>query len=160
MRVKFGALALAAVLAVTVLSLLPGPPASGQPAQIPPESTLPPTVPPTAPPSTDILVPGSTAVPEATVGDTPTSVRPEPVTAGEDGGNAGRTVWIAIIGLLVVAALILTLTVLYARHTKPVPRAGRRADESPDEDQFTPTAARSVFGDGGHDEQTFWWAED
>ena len=60
------------------------------------------------------------------------------------------------------AFLILVLTVIYARHTRPDRWHGGQEDwevpDSPD-DLFAPTAARSVF-EHKDDEQGFWWAED
>ena len=163
MRVRAGAVAAAGLLAVA--GWLGASVASAEPQQIPPATTVPATTDPAPVPTTapgDLLVPGETTAPPATTAGAPTSARPEPQTQDDNqDSDAGRTVWMAIIGLLVVAVLILILTVLYARHTKP----GRRrawADDGGDEDEdrFTPTAARSVFGDSEHDEQTFWWAED
>jgi len=61
-----------------------------------------------------------------------------------------------------VAFLIIVLTIVYARHTRPDRWHGGQDEwdvpDSPD-DVFAPTAARSVF-EHQEDEQSFWWAED
>jgi hypothetical protein len=160
MRVRSVAVALGCILALGAF-VFGVSTASGEPAQFPTETTAPPFP---APPTTGILVPGeTTTVVPTTAPSAPTSPRPEPQSQEDNqDSDAGRTVWMAIIGLVVVAVLILVLTVLYARHTRPSRRRTWDDDGPLDEDDepFSPTAARSVFGDSGHDEQTFWWAED
>lgn len=129
-------------------------------AQFPTETTVAPGFP--APPTTSVLVPGSTvATTTPTTAAGATQVEEPPVADTSGDPSASRTVWMAIAGLGIVAFLILVLTIIYARYTRP----GRwQGDDkwtvpgSPDE-AFAPTAARSVF-EHQEDEQGFWWAED
>ena len=157
--------AAAAALALAAGLVLLGATAWAGNAQIPP-TTVPGFPTATTVPGGGVLVPSTTvAAGTATTvaaGSTATS------TAADDGGgddgdpNAERTVWFAIAGLGVVALLIIILTVIYARHTRPDRWHGGDDEwdvpDSPD-DVFAPTAARSVF-DRQEDEQSFWWAED
>lgn len=137
-------------------------------AQFPPETTVPPVFPtettldPGATvPTTGVLVPGTTPTTTATTAAAATQVDQTP-TADTTNPDASRTVWFAIGGLGVVALLILVLTIVYARHTRPDRWHGGDEQwdvpDSPD-DVFAPTAARSVF-EHQEDEQGFWWAED
>ncbi len=162
----------AAALVLVVGLVLFGATARAGNAQFPPttvpgfptETTVP-GFPATTVPGGGVLVPSTTiATDTATTvapGATPTSA---PAADSSDSGDpdAERTVWFAIAGLGVVAFLIIVLTVIYARHTRPDRWHGGEDEwevpDSPD-DVFAPTAARSVF-DRQEDEQSFWWAED
>ena len=159
-----------AVLIALVALLAPGV-ATAATNQFPPDTTVPgfPTettlAPGVAPPTTGVLVPDPSAT---TLPGAATTVADDSVTevdSGDDGAtdpDATRTVWLVIAGLGGVAFLILVLTVVYARHTRPDRWHGGHDDwDLPEsqEEAFAPTAARSVF-DHKDDEQGFWWAED
>lgn len=130
--------------------------------QFPTETTVAPGFPAT--PTTGVLVPGSTAATSITTPTTsagPTQVEEPPGAATSGDPLAGRTVWMAIGGLVCVAFLILVLTIIYARHTRPGHWKGDEGWTLPaaPDDPFSPTAATSVFAHQ-EDEQGFWWAED
>lgn len=164
--------AAAGTLAFAVLLLLAGGVARASTGQFPPATTVPgfPTAttlaPGAVPPTTGVLVPDTTpttaAATQATVdADTVTEVEDQTDDSSSD-PSASKTVWMAIAGLGAVAFLILLLTIIYARHTRPDRWHGGQEEwdvpDSPD-DVFAPTAARSVF-EHKDDEQGFWWAED
>lgn len=158
-------------VSLLTLALVVGASAAGAvTAQFPPATTVPPAFPtdttlaPVTPPTTGVLVPDTTPT---TTGATSATVSPVTEVDQDSDADTGdpaaeRTVWIAIAGLGAVALLILILTVIYARHTRPDRWHGGQDDwvvpDSPDE-VFAPTAARSVF-EHESDEQGFWWAED
>lgn len=160
----------AAALVLAVGLLLFGATARAGTAQFPP-TTVPgfPTE-TTVPGFPATTVPGGVLVPSTTVAASPattvagSTATSAPAADSSDSGDPGaeRTVWFAIIGLGVVAFLIIVLTIIYARHTRPDRWHGGQDDwdvpDSPDE-VFAPTAARSVF-EHQEDEQSFWWAED
>lgn len=166
MHTTLRAAAVALVLAATVAFGVAG--AAASTAQFPPETTVPPGLPTDttlAPgatvPTTGVLVPGTTPTTTATSAGADTQVDQTPA-ADTSNPDASRTVWVAIGGLGVVALLILVLTIIYARHTRPDRwHGGDEQWEVPDspDDVFAPTAARSVF-EHQEDEQGFWWAED
>ena len=164
--------AVAGATALALLLLFAGGTAHASTRQFPPDTSAPglPTATTLAPgavtPTTGVLVPDTTAT---TASATATTVASGAVTNVEEAPddssadpNATKTVWMAIVGLGAVALLILVLTVIYARHTRPDRWHGGQEDwevpDSPD-DLFAPTAARSVF-EHKDDEQGFWWAED
>ncbi|MBL8775103.1 MAG: hypothetical protein JNK12_04205 [Acidimicrobiales bacterium] len=161
--------AAAGTLFLAVLLLVAGGVAGASTAQFPPATTVPgfptpTTLAPGAVPTTGVLVPDTTpttAASTATTGPGTVTSLEEPVESDADPA-ASKTVWMAIGGLGVVAFLILVLTIVYARHTRPDRWHGGQDEwdvpDSPD-DLFAPTAARSVF-DHKDDEQGFWWAED
>lgn len=146
-------------------------------AQFPPATTIPGVPATTVPGFPATTVPGGVLVPSTTVaaspattvaaGSTATSAAAPDASSDDGDPNAERTVWITIAGLGIVAFLIIVLTVIYARHTRPDRWHGGHDDwdlpDSPDADSpkevFAPTAARSVF-EHQEDEQSFWWAED
>ena len=161
--------AAAGTLAFAVFLLVAGGVARASTTQFPPATTVPgfPTPTTLAPggvPTTGVLVPDTTPT---TVASTATTTA-GPATSVEEAPEAdadpaaSKTVWIAIAGLGAVAFLILVLTIIYARHTRPDRWHGGEEEwdvpDSPD-DLFAPTAARSVF-EHKDDEQGFWWAED
>ena len=164
--------AAAGTLAFALLLLLAGGVARASTTQFPPATTVPgfptaTTLAPGAVPTTGVLVPGTTPTTAAATATTAgagagtvTEVEDEP--AADNDPDASRTVWMAIAGLGAVAFLILVLTIIYARHTRPERWHGGQDEwdvpDSPD-DLFAPTAARSVFVHKD-DEQGFWWAED
>lgn len=163
----------AAALVLVVGLVLFGAAAGAGTTQIPPttvpgfptETTVP-GFPATTVPGGGVLVPSttvaaSTATTAATSGATATSA-PAADSSDSADPDAERTVWFAIAGLGVVAFLIIVLTIIYARHTRPDRWHGGQDDwDVPDapEEAFAPTAARSVF-ERQEDEQSFWWAED
>lgn len=159
----------AALVLLAALALLFGAPAAAENAQFPPATTVPGFPTATTVPGGGVLVPSTTVaggtattVPD---GSTATTAAEAPASDGGD-PDAERTVWMAIAGLGVVAVLIIVLTLVYARHTRPDRWHGGHDewDEwetgGADDDVFAPTAARSVFGGQKDDEQSFWWAED
>lgn len=169
---RAGAAALVSVVLLALALVVGAAGAGAAPAQFPPATTVPPGFPTATtlapgtvtPPTTGVLVPDTTPT---TAGATSATVAPATEveqTPEADTGDPGaeRTVWMAIAGLGGVALLILILTIVYARHTRPDRWHGGQDDwvvpDSPDE-VFAPTAARSVF-EHADDEQGFWWAED
>lgn len=174
---RAGAAALVLVAALVVLLSLGGIAGAGN-AQFPPVTTVPgfppattvPGFPPaTTVPGGGVLVPSTTVAPDpaTTVAPGSTATAETEAPASDRGDpDAERTVWMAIAGLGVVALLIIVLTVVYARHTRPDRWHGGHDEwdewetDGADEDVFAPTAARSVFGGQKEDEQSFWWAED
>ena len=162
--------AAAGTLAFAVLLLLAGGVARASTSQFPPATTVPgfptaTTLAPGAVPTTGVLVPDTTpttAASTATTGAAGTVTEVEEAPDAATNPGASKTVWMAIAGLGAVAFLILVLTVIYARHTRPDRWHGGQEEwdvpDSPD-DLFAPTAARSVF-EHKEDEQGFWWAED
>jgi hypothetical protein len=142
------ALAVLAVAATLVLGLV-----GVASAQEPPPTTVP----------SSILVPGTTA-PTTTPPATTAASEDEPDAAADedDGGgffdldfDANEKVWIIVAGLVAIAILMLVLTVIYWRHTKPdrpkqdrrIDRAERRAEKSErkDEKRRRKAAARDPF---------------
>lgn len=165
------AVASSLVVGVALGAFGAGGPAGAATAQFPTETTVAPgfptatTVAPGFPTATTASVSTTLAVtPTTTAGTAPTPTQVDQTPAADSTGDpeATRTVWMAIAGLGLVAFLILVLTIIYARHTRPDRRRGGKDDwavpDSPDE-VFAPTAARSVF-EHQEDEQGFWWAED
>ena len=175
---RAGAAALVLLAAFAALVALLGGTAEAGNAQFPPATTVPGFPPATTVPGfpTETTVPGGgVLVPSTTVAADPattvapgSTATPETEAPASDRGDpdAERTVWMAIAGLGVVALLIIVLTVVYARHTRPDRWHGGHDewDEwetgGSDEDVFAPTAASSVFDGPKEDEQSFWWAED
>jgi hypothetical protein len=77
-----------------------------------------------------VLVPGTTAppTPSTTAGPTTTSAPDEADEGGLLDLDANEKVWIIVVALVGVAVLLLVLTVLYWRHTKPDrPKEDRQA---------------------------------
>ena len=75
----------------------------------------------TVPPTSGVLVPGSTAPPTSTPAST-TSTTAAPAEEDEGGFldlDANEKVWVIVAALVGVAILMMVLTVLYWRHTKP-----------------------------------------
>lgn len=169
------AVALSLVVGCALAAFLTGGTALAASAQFPTETTIAPGFPtattaaPGFPTATTVAPGFPTATtlavtPTTTAGSAPTPTQVDQTPASDTTGDsdASRTVWMAIAGLGVVAFLILVLTIIYARHTRPDRWHGGQDDwvmpDSPDE-VFAPTAARSVF-EHQEDEQGFWWAED
>lgn len=96
--------------------------------------------PPPSTPTSGVLVPGST-VPATTV---PPATTTSEAPASDDSGDglldldANEKVWVIVGGLVAIAVLMMVLTIIYWRHTKPdrpkqdkrIDRAERRADKA------------------------------
>ncbi len=90
--------------------------------------------PPVTTPSS-ILVPGTTAPSTTAPATTPTSEAPAEDPVQDEGGffdfDANEKVWIIVGGLVAIAVLMMVLTVLYWRHTKPDrPAKGERTSRA------------------------------
>jgi len=118
-------------------------------------------VPTTTPtPTSGVLVPGTTAPPSST---TATTQAPPAEDADDDGGlldlDANEKVWVIVGALVAIAVLMMVLTVVYWRHTKPdrSPKQDRRIEraerkeakaERKDEKRQRRAARRDPFGSG------------
>jgi hypothetical protein len=117
--------------------------------------------PTTVPPTSGVLVPGTTAPPSTTPASTTTTEAP----AEDEGGlldlDANEKVWVIVGGLVGIAILMMVLTVLYWRHTRPEhPKQDRRIDrverkeakaERKDEKRRRRAAGKDPFTDDGDD---------
>jgi hypothetical protein len=85
-----------------------------------------------------VLVPGGTTAP--TVAPTTTTTTEAPASADAGGGlldfDANEKVWIIVGALVAVALLMLVLTIIYWRHTKPDrPKADKRIERAERKEQ-------------------------
>jgi hypothetical protein len=104
-------------------------------AQDPTATTVPVT------PTSGVLVQGGPTTPTTTPSSTSTSQAPADDDADDDGGlldlDANEKVWVIVGALVAIALLMMVLTVLYWRHTKPdkvkqdrrITRAEKKADK-------------------------------
>ena len=117
-----------------------------------------PTTTPTA--TSGVLVPGTTAPPSST---TATTQPPPADDADDEGGfldlDANEKVWVIVGALVAIAILMMVLTVIYWRHTKPdrAPKQDRRIEraerreakaERRDEKRQQRAARKDPFGGG------------
>ena len=136
--------ALAALALVLVLTVGGSTAALGQ--------ETPTTLPPTIPPTSGVLVPGSTAPPTSAA---PASTSTTQAPADEEGDgfldlDANEKVWVIVGALVGVALLMLILTIVYWRHTKPdrsvLNRKPTRAERK-EQKRSRKTAKKDPFAD-------------
>jgi hypothetical protein len=84
----------------------------------------------TVPPTSGVLVPGGPTTATTAPTATSTSQAPADDTAGDEGGlldlDANEKVWVIVGALVAIAVLMMILTVLYWRHTRPGIKQDRR----------------------------------